>query len=151
MKGYFRKRGNTWSYTVDIGRDPVTGERKQKTKGGFKTKKEAQYACAELINKINKGINVIEKNQSLKEYLYEWLELYAKQKVRDTTFKNYKRAIDARIIPQLGNLKINELCPTHGQKFVQYLINEGLSPRYIEYIFIILKGAIEQAVKGSLY
>lgn len=133
---------------MDIGRDPVTGERKQKTKGGFKTKKEAQYACAELINK---GINVIEKNQSLKEYLYEWLELYAKQKVRDTTFKNYKRAIDARIIPQLGNLKIIELCPTHGQKFVQYLINKGLSPRYIEYIFIILKGAIEQAVKGSLY
>lgn len=51
MKGYFRKRGKSWSYTVDIGHDPITNERKQKTKGGFKTKKEAQAACAEV--KIN--------------------------------------------------------------------------------------------------
>ncbi|SDF73624.1 AP2-like DNA-binding integrase domain-containing protein [Fontibacillus panacisegetis] len=42
MQGYFRKRGTTWSFSVEIGRDPVTGKRKQKTVSGFKTKKEAQ-------------------------------------------------------------------------------------------------------------
>ncbi|ERI06612.1 Arm DNA-binding domain-containing protein [Aneurinibacillus aneurinilyticus] len=41
MKGYFRKRGSKWSFSIDIGRDPGTGKRKQKTVSGFKTKKEA--------------------------------------------------------------------------------------------------------------
>jgi hypothetical protein len=37
LMAYFRKRGNNWSFTVDLGRDPVSGIRKQKTKSGFKT------------------------------------------------------------------------------------------------------------------
>jgi len=28
---YFRKRGEKWSFTIDIGPDPVTGKRRQKT------------------------------------------------------------------------------------------------------------------------
>lgn len=39
MKGYFRKRGEKWSFTLDIGKDVKTGKRKQKTVSGFKTKK----------------------------------------------------------------------------------------------------------------
>lgn len=48
MKGYFYKRGNKWAFSVDIGRDPKTGKRRQKRRSGFKTKREAQAACAEL-------------------------------------------------------------------------------------------------------
>ncbi|MFJ7992474.1 Arm DNA-binding domain-containing protein [Peribacillus frigoritolerans] len=39
MKGNVKQRGNTWSYIVDIGRDPITGKRRQKTKSGFLEKK----------------------------------------------------------------------------------------------------------------
>lgn len=39
---YFRKRGEKWSFTMDVGKDPITGKRKQITKGGFKTKKAAK-------------------------------------------------------------------------------------------------------------
>ena len=39
---YFRKRGEKWSFTMDVGKDPITGKRKQITKGGFKTKKVAK-------------------------------------------------------------------------------------------------------------
>lgn len=40
MKGSFRKRGNAWSFTIDIGIDPTTGKRQQKSKSGFRTKKK---------------------------------------------------------------------------------------------------------------
>lgn len=40
MKGYFRKRSNSWSFT--IGPDPVTGKRRQKARSGFPTKKGAE-------------------------------------------------------------------------------------------------------------
>ena len=34
MRGHVHKRGSTWGYVVDVGRDPATGKRKQRTKGG---------------------------------------------------------------------------------------------------------------------
>lgn len=59
MKGYLRKRGKSWSYTVDIGRDPITNKRKQKSRGGFKTKKEAHSALAKIISEYEQGEYVV--------------------------------------------------------------------------------------------
>jgi hypothetical protein len=48
MRGSIRKRGSTYSYWLDIGSDPVTGKRRQRTKGGFRTKRECQAALNEV-------------------------------------------------------------------------------------------------------
>ena len=40
--GTIRKRGDKWSYRIDLG--AVNGKRVQKEKGGFATKKEAAAA-----------------------------------------------------------------------------------------------------------
>lgn len=40
MKGSFRKRGNAWSFTIDIGIDPTTGKRQQKVKVDLEQKKK---------------------------------------------------------------------------------------------------------------
>jgi Arm DNA-binding domain len=50
MRGSVRKRGSTYSYWLDIGPDPVTGKRRQRTKGGFRTKRECQAALNEAIS-----------------------------------------------------------------------------------------------------
>ncbi|MBS1837781.1 MAG: Arm DNA-binding domain-containing protein [Actinobacteria bacterium] len=34
----------TWSYVVDVGRDPATGKRQQRTNGGFRTRAAADGA-----------------------------------------------------------------------------------------------------------
>ncbi|WP_260989897.1 site-specific integrase [Paenibacillus xylanexedens] len=76
MKGSFYKRGSTWSYMIDIGIDPLSGKRKQKSKGGFKTKKEAQLAAAELISEMNKGQYVAENKMTFEELANDWLINY---------------------------------------------------------------------------
>jgi Arm DNA-binding domain len=48
--------GASWAYIVDIGTDPKTRKRKQKKKSGFRTKKEAEAACAILKNELDQGI-----------------------------------------------------------------------------------------------
>ncbi len=53
----FTKRGKTWQYTVSR---IVNGESKPIRKSGFKTKKEAQVAAAEIESKLNKGLNPIQ-------------------------------------------------------------------------------------------
>lgn len=61
--------GASWSYIIDIGTNPKTGKRKQKKKGGFKTKTEAQEAAALLIAELTQGTYVEEKIFYLKNSL----------------------------------------------------------------------------------
>lgn len=89
MKGYFRKRGckcndkskrckcnTTWSFTIDIGYDPLTGKRKQRMKSGFKTKKEAENACAEIQVEMANGTFINEKNMLFNSLISDWMNLY---------------------------------------------------------------------------
>ncbi|GAA4703650.1 tyrosine-type recombinase/integrase [Brevibacillus fulvus] len=150
MKGYFRKRGNSWSYTVDLGKDEITGKRKQKTKNGFKTKKDAEKACNELINQLNKGTYIEPSEKTIKEYIMEWMDINAKQILRPSSYDNHLIVIEKHIIPELGSLKLSQLTPSHIQKFYNQLSTEGLSPDYIRYMHSILRKSIGQAVKWQL-
>ena len=55
MRGCVRQRGRTWAYWVDVGTDPATGKRKQRTKGGFPSKKAAQLALNEVLSEVQQG------------------------------------------------------------------------------------------------
>jgi Arm DNA-binding domain len=39
------KRGKTWSYRLDLGADPVTGDRQRENKGGFDSQDAAWKAA----------------------------------------------------------------------------------------------------------
>lgn len=84
---YFRKRGckcdgkrctcdAAWSFSIDLGRDPKTGKRKQKTVSGFKTKKEAQLAAAAIQQELAQGTYITEKDILFKDFVTEWIKLY---------------------------------------------------------------------------
>lgn len=51
------RRGETWTYVVDIGHD-ATGRRRQTSKGRFSTKKEAQGALNVAVNSLQQGTYV---------------------------------------------------------------------------------------------
>ncbi|BFH16414.1 Arm DNA-binding domain-containing protein [Paenibacillus melissococcoides] len=78
MKGSYYKRGKTWSFMIDIGKDPKTGERNQLGRGGFKTKKDAQAAAAEILAEVNRGTYVKETKMTFEELSEQWLKHYSK-------------------------------------------------------------------------
>ena len=55
MRGSVRKRGTTWTWYLDAPPDPVTGKRRQASKGGFRTKREAQQALNEALARLRDG------------------------------------------------------------------------------------------------
>jgi len=73
---YIRKRGKYWSYTIDVGKDPVSGERRQETKSGFRTKRETELAAAEIETEVAKGTYVRESKISFREFTEKWLRWY---------------------------------------------------------------------------
>lgn len=77
MKGYFRKRNDKWSFSIEIGKDPITGKRKQKTVSGFKTKKAAQEAAVQMHSELSLGTYMKEADISFKAFADQWLEIYS--------------------------------------------------------------------------
>jgi hypothetical protein len=74
MRGSIRKRGSTYTYWLDIGPDPATGKRRQRTKGGFRTKRECQAALNEAIAGVQDGTFVEPSRRTVRSFVVEeWL------------------------------------------------------------------------------
>lgn len=149
MKGYIRKRGKTYSYTVDIGRDPLTGKRKQRTKSGFKTKKEAESALNELIYELDKGIWIQPQNVLFKDFANEWFSNH-KFKLRDTTAEQYESKVKNYIVPFFGESKVIDIKPIHAQAFSKYLLEQGLNHNTAHKAYSIAKMVFKHAVDLEL-
>jgi integrase len=148
MKGYVRKRGNKWSYTVDIGRDPITGRRKQKTKSGFKTKKEAEHSLNELLYEYSKGTYIEPQKITVQEIAQEWLGHY-KHQLRLTTAEQYESKMNKWILPLIGHYKLQDLKPIHAQAFVNQLL-ESLESSSAHKVLAITKLILKYAVQMEL-
>ena len=94
----FRQRGKSWEYRIIF--TDSKGKRKEKSKGGFRTKKEAQIEAAEIEKQIYLGHHEIIQSKEilLKDWLYEWLDIYGSQ-CQPSTLKNRKLYIEKNIIP----------------------------------------------------
>ncbi|MFG3613322.1 tyrosine-type recombinase/integrase [Rummeliibacillus stabekisii] len=84
------KRGKTYQYTVSR---MENGKSKPIRKGGFRTKKEAQIAAAEIEAKLAKGVSPVLKKIPFDEYFKNWIELYKKPNISSTTLKHYEYSL----------------------------------------------------------
>jgi integrase len=145
--------GNSWGFTLTIGK-AENGKRLQKRYGKFKTKKEAEKACNEMIYQLEHGTFVDPKDMTLEEYLKDWLKEYCKPKLTPCTYDGYETNVEKHIIPSLGKILLQKLQPIQVQKFYNELLEKGranakggLSPASIRYIHSTLRKALNHAVK----
>lgn len=144
MKGHIRKRGSTWSYIFDLG--TVDGKRKQKEKGGFRTKKLAESAMHEAMTEWeNRGIIVEPSSISYADFLNYWYDNYVMINTKLNTQKAHKTVIEKRIKPILGNYKLKQLTPGVLQQFLNDLKNE-YAKNYVSNIYGVLSCSLKYAV-----
>jgi integrase len=53
-------------------------------------------------------------------------------------------------IPNMGNVKVARLTPAHLQGFYRSKLDEGLSPRTVQYLHVVLHRALKQARRWGL-
>lgn len=146
MKGYFRKRGKTWSFTIDIGTDPKTGRRKQKTVTGFCTKKEAQVAAAEMHIELTQGAFIQETNQVFKEFSKEWLKYYGnKESVKVSTVRVREKAIN-RLLDYFAHIKLKDITKKMYQDALNDLKGKGYADNTIDGIHSAGRMIFKQAI-----
>jgi integrase len=151
MRGHVKQRGATWSYWVDAGRNE-NGLRKQITKGGFATKREAERALRDVIGKLDEGSFVEPSKDTVAKFLRRWLDSI-RSSVRPSTFAAYSTLVEAHIIPHLGTLLLQRLSAATLNSFYADLSENGrrigsggLSPRTVRFIHAIIHKALSEAV-----
>ena len=100
-----------WEVVADIGPDPATGKRRQRSKT-FSTEREAKQFAARWRVELSEGTVVERSKQTVAEMMTYWLETYASAK-KPRTFANYTDETNRHIVPYLGSQKIQKLEPRH--------------------------------------
>jgi integrase len=97
----YRSEGRTRKYTIG--------------KHGVLTPDEARKLAREYLVEVVKGGNPAQEKQlyadapTLGDFCDHFLEKYAKPKLKSSTYKEYVRAVDIFIKPNIGNYKIQDI------------------------------------------
>ena len=150
MASYRQRANKTWEVTIDIGRNPVTGKRMRKFKGGFKTKKEAITFANSFSVDVANGLNVIDNKILLKDFIMSWYDDYKSKTLSMNTKTSYKSRINNYIIPYLGHIQLNKLNNATVQGFYNELLKQNLKPNSIKKIIEVLNGCYKYAKKMNL-
>ena len=119
-------------YDVNIKYTSPDGKKSTYSKKGFLTRKEAEGHEAEIKAKLQAPTFAAtvkeQRRQTVKDYLQEWVESYARVNLRPSTYDGYKRTIANYIVPYIGNVPLNQLSGQTVDKMFQDIIDKGLKP-----------------------
>jgi integrase len=102
------KRGETWSYRLDLGADPLTGDRQRENKGGFDSEDAAWKAALESQSRLEQGRHVKPSQRKVAEFLDEWLTVM-KDSVKPSTYQNYVDYTGAYVKLAIGNRRLQDI------------------------------------------
>jgi integrase len=102
------RRGRTWAYRLDVGADPVTGQRLRENKGGFDSEQTAWKAAMESQSRHEQGRHVKPSRRKVAEFIDEWLAI-VKDSVKPSTYQNYMDYIEAYVKPMIGNRTLQDI------------------------------------------
>jgi integrase len=161
-------RYDRWRITWELPPDARTGRRRQGTRGGFATRREAEAALAEVLGQVNAGTYVAPSRQRLGTYLTAWL---GGLRLKPTALDNYRVAAEVHVIPRLGGVPLADLtaeqvdglyrqleqhgkrtgnCRTAGVTCREHGCSpdrhDGLAPKSVRHVHTMLRKALQDAV-----
>ncbi|NYV68154.1 site-specific integrase [Bacillus sp. Gen3] len=139
------KRGKTYQYTVSR---TINGKYSPIRKGGFRTKKEAQIAAAEVEAQLAKGLMPVLKKVPLDEYFENWITLYKEPKVSRVTLEHYKYSLKA-VKDYFYDKPIQDIKRQDYQMFLNWLGN-GKAKETVAKINGHIKSCVKDAIEDQI-
>ena len=145
----FRQRGNTWTYVVDMGIDPLTKKRRpQISKGGFKTKKEAQAAARIVELEKQNGTLIKESDMPFGQFANDWLKTYSRSGVKVSSVRAREKEMK-HFISVWGTYPISRITKKMYEERILEL-NEKYSHNYMDGIHACGRMIFKKAVTQGL-
>jgi len=126
----------------------MTGDRRQASKGGFRTQKDAQRHLAGVVISVGEGTYVEPSKQPLARFLVdEWLPGIGAT-VRPLTHHRYERIVSTYVVKRdIGGVPLRALNAGHLNALYSELEHEGLSIATRRLTHAVLRRALNDAVR----
>jgi len=144
-----RESGTVYEVVVDLGPDPLTGNRRQRSKS-FATRREAQKALTAWYAEIDAGVAVDRSGETVRDLLDRWLSDYATGRVRPSTMRSYQTTIRNHLVPHLGATRVQQLTPADVRGAYAAMRREGLGTRSVVLCHLRLRQALRMALADGL-
>jgi integrase len=152
MTGHVRRRGrNSWTFVIDVGRDPETQKRRQQWQSGFATRKAAEEAMRKALGRLDAGDDPIPTKITLSEFTERWLaHLETIGKPRPNSRRRYAELLHQRVVPSIGGMRLERIRPAHVQAVLDSATEAGLSPATVQKVRAAVSSMFNTAVKWAL-
>ncbi len=144
-----RAAGIRYEAVVDLGSDPITGKRRQRSRT-YRSKKEANVGMTRWLAEIDGGGAVDRSRATMAQHLRYWLETYARPNLSAKTLEMYEHIIERHIIPDLGAIPLQKLTPDQVQSFYAKKQADGCGARTIQLCHLRLSQSLKQAMMMGL-
>lgn len=151
-----RKKEPNWEYRFEIA--PVKGERKQDSKAGFSTKKEAKIEGGKAFAKYYNTGRVFEpKKISVSDYLDYWLKNAIEKNVGHgysyNTYLDYESKVRLHLKPAFGQYLLSGMEDASDiiQSWVDDMKIKGYSKSMVDNTLACLSGSLNYAIQPLKY
>jgi integrase len=132
---------------IDLGwRD---GRRRSKAIYG-RTRRAVADGLRDALKAAHDGTLIADERQTVGDFLARWLQDVARPRVRPRTFAGYDATVDRHVAPHLGKLPLRKLTPQHLQAWMTALERSGVSAGRRRYARVVLRMALNTAVRWRL-
>ncbi len=105
-----KRRGDTYTYYLYV--TDHFGRRRQHSKGGYKTQREAEDARVAALASLQTGSYVKAEKQTVAEFLVkEWLPSRKPPVLEESTWVSYDRYVRLHVLPWVGVIPLQQLSP----------------------------------------
>jgi integrase len=141
-----RSCSHPYAYWLDLPR-AEDGKRRQLTKSGFPTKKEASAALAKALAAVEDRTFTAPDTITVGTYLAAWLDGLDR---KPATLEAYRRVVERHLTPALGRGRLQMLTAVQIKAGHRALLDKGLSPTTVQLVHQVLSKALSDAVHDGL-
>lgn len=140
-------RHGTWAYRASAGVD-AQGKRRRVTKTGFQTREEAERALERVKRRLRRGSYNFER-LTVSQHAEAWYKRGKATWARKTA-DGYRRYLDRDLLPEFGDMRLDELRRRHVIAWVDDQIEEGRGVTALNRAVACLRSMLSDAVKRDL-
>lgn len=144
-----------WEVQVHVGREPLTGKLRQRSRTTRDGIRAARKLRSEMVAEVSKenakaaqaANDGVRESETFGRLLDKWLALGKRRGRSPSTIAGYQRKIETTIRPRLGSMAVADISSEVLDAFYDQLLDSGVSPATVMHYHRIISASLTQARK----
>ena len=157
MKGHVARKGDVWYVVIYEGVDPITGKEQRRWHRAGTDRAEAEALAARLAAAEGARRNGHRSELTVAGFITRYWLPAKRLDLEASTFDGYQRVVGLHLFPHIGDIPLQSLRTERLEQLYTDLLDrgntrtgEGLSPKTVLDVHVIIRAALDDAIRRGL-